>query len=152
GKLRAERLQVDRILDVIERAKSGMSDLADARSQLIHGAAHQIVGQHQEALVAQDRSMPGDDRVDVQGRQAVQRLYPFGRITVECVRDRMDEQITRSDDFLLRQVNYRVARGVAAAEVQNLHFAISQIDVQPIAKRQRRTLINQRTEIRFALL
>src|SRR5947209_1325212 len=108
--------------------------LGDAGVQLLlHLRVHRVYqgGNPSEvALSRQDLAMSGDDGLDLQLRYASQRSDEIHREPAEEVRDRMIEEIACHEELLAGQVNYGIARRVAASEEADLHFAIAEIEPQ----------------------
>jgi hypothetical protein len=122
------------------RAHGGHRGAVDALQVLAGGGAGLHRGKHvgdevarafqprcHLGLVLQRRAAAGHQLQGLERRQVVQRLRPVGEVGVAGVGRGVElDQVAGEQDALLRQPDHRVALGVAAAELQQLHFQLAQ--------------------------
>jgi hypothetical protein len=82
----------------------------------------------------------------------MERLNPFRRVSSKGnVRDGINQQVARRQDFLLGQIHDGISRRMAPSQVPHLHFPVPNIDIQLINEGEGGRLINQSLEVRSVL-
>src|SRR5215467_4360373 len=136
----AEGRQIYSAFDVVERLEHCRESLAELNVQLVYCAFHQITEQEDVRLVVQNRAVTGYDSVRIELSQILQSLRPFAGVSVESIRNWISHEVASDNDFLLGQVNNRIACGVAAAQEFDLDQTITYIKGEVVIEGQGGTL------------